>query len=58
MFNPFDDKTMIGDDKYMVVAIVMAIIFAGLGVYLLLLDKKLSKMEKKQADFFKENSKS
>lgn len=58
MFNPFDDKTMIGDDKYMVVAIVMAIIFAGLGVYLLLLDKKLSRMEKKQADFFKENSKS
>ncbi|MCB9014509.1 MAG: CcmD family protein [Lentimicrobiaceae bacterium] len=58
MFNPFDDKTMIGEDKYMVVAIVMAIIFAGLGVYLLLLDKKLSKMEKKQADFFKENSKS
>lgn len=49
---------MIGEDKYMVVAIVMAIIFAGLGVYLLLLDKKLSKMEKKQADFFKENSKS
>jgi len=44
MFNPFDDKTMIGDDKYMVVAIVMAIIFAGLGVYLLLLDKKLSRM--------------
>lgn len=41
---------MIGDDKFLVVAIVMTIIFVGLGVYLFLLDKKLGKIEKKQQE--------
>jgi len=41
---------MIGEDKFMVVAIVMAIIFTGLAVYLFLLDRKLSKIEKKQKE--------
>lgn len=41
---------MIGDDKFLVVALVMAIIFSGLAVYLYLLDRKLSKIEKKQQE--------
>lgn len=49
---------MIGDDKYMVVAIVMAIIFTGIALYLFILDRKLTRMEKKQSDFFNENKKS
>jgi len=39
---------MIGEDKYLVVAIVMAIIFSGLGVYLYLIDRKLSKIEEQK----------
>ncbi len=38
---------MIGDDKFFVVALVLAIIFAGLAVYLIILDIKLSKIEKR-----------
>jgi len=49
---------MIGEDKYFVVAVVMAIIFAGLAVYLIILDRKISGMEKKQNDFIKANNKS
>ncbi len=41
---------MIGDDKFLVVAIVMTIIFVGLGIYLFLLDRKLGKIEKKQQE--------
>jgi|APHig6443717817_1056837.scaffolds.fasta_scaffold219177_3 hypothetical protein len=39
---------MIGDDKYLVVAMVMAIIFSGFGIYLYLLDRKISRIEQKQ----------
>ena len=39
---------MVGEDKYLVVAIVMAIIFTGLGIYLYLLDRKISRIEQKQ----------
>lgn len=49
---------MIGEDKYLVVAIVMAIIFIGLACYLFILDRKLTRMEKKQSDFFETNKKS
>ena len=41
---------MIGEDKFLVVALVMAIIFSGLAVYLYLLDRKLSRIEKKQRE--------
>lgn len=41
---------MIGDDKMFVVIIVMFIIFFGLGVYLYILDRKLTKIEKKQQE--------
>lgn len=41
---------MIGDDKYFVVAMVMAIIFTGLGIYLYLIDRKLSRIEKKNEE--------
>lgn len=41
---------MIGEDKFAVVAIVMAIIFTGLALYLFLLDRKLSRIEKKQKE--------
>jgi CcmD family protein len=41
---------MIGDDKYFVVAMVMAIIFTGLGIYLFLIDRKLSRIEKKHEE--------
>lgn len=41
---------MIGDDKYFVVAMVMAIIFTGLGIYLYLIDRKLSRIEKKHVE--------
>lgn len=37
-----------GEDKFLVVVIVMGIIFTGLAVYLFLLDRKLNKLEKKQ----------
>lgn len=37
-----------GEDKFLVVVIVMGIIFTGLAVYLFLLDRKLGKIEKKQ----------
>jgi hypothetical protein len=39
---------MVGEDKYLVVAMVMAIIFTGFGIYLYLLDRKISKIEQKQ----------
>ncbi|MBW6489627.1 MAG: CcmD family protein [Lentimicrobium sp.] len=41
---------MIGDDKFFVVLIVMVIIFSGLGVYLFMLDRKLTRIEKKQKE--------
>lgn len=41
---------MIGEDKFIVVLIVMAIIFCGLAVYLFLIDRKLSRIEKKISD--------
>ncbi|HOI86510.1 MAG TPA: CcmD family protein [Lentimicrobium sp.] len=41
-------------DKFFVVAIVMAIIFTGLAVYLFLLDRKLSRIEKKQSEMMEE----
>lgn len=42
---------MEGSDKFFVVVIVMSIIFAGLGTYLFLIDRKLSRMEKKLKEF-------
>lgn len=39
-----------GDDKMFVVIMVMFIIFLGLGVYLYILDRKLTKIEKKQQE--------
>jgi CcmD family protein len=41
---------MIGEDKYLVVAIVMGIIFTGLGIYLYLIDRKVSRIEKKMEE--------
>ena len=41
---------MIGDDKMFVVIMVMFIIFLGLGIYLFILDRKLTKIEKKQQE--------
>jgi len=41
---------LVGEDKFLVVAFVMAIIFVGLAVYLFVLDKKLGKLEKKQQE--------
>lgn len=45
---------LIGDDKFLVVAMVMAIIFTGIAVYLFILDKKLSKIEKRQQEILAE----
>ena len=42
---------MIGEDKLIVVIMVMAIIFIGLGIYLFVLDRKLTRIEKKQEEF-------
>ncbi len=42
-----------GDDKFLIVAIVMAIIFIGLAVYLVILDIKLSKIERRQRELSK-----
>jgi DNA modification methylase len=39
---------MENDNKYLIVALVMGIIFAGLGIYLYLLDRKISRIEQKQ----------
>lgn len=39
---------MVGEDKYLVVAMVMAIIFIGFGIYLYLIDRKITGIEKKQ----------
>jgi hypothetical protein len=39
---------MVGEDKYLVVAMVMAVIFIGFGIYLFLIDRKISRIEKKQ----------
>ncbi len=47
---------MIGDDKFFVVIIVMSIIFAGLGFYLFTIDRKLSKIEKKQKELTEKNN--
>lgn len=48
MFNVYKTKIkMIGEDKYLVVALIMGIIFTGLGIYLYLIDRKLSAIEKK-----------
>lgn len=41
---------MIGEDKFIVVLFVMAIIFIGLAVYLYSIDRKLSRIEKKITD--------
>lgn len=41
---------MMGDDKMFVVIIVMFIIFLGLGIYLFMIDRKLTKIEKKQQE--------
>ena len=41
---------MMGDDKMFVVIIVMFIIFLGLGIYLFILDRKLTKIEKRQQE--------
>ncbi len=41
---------MIGEDKFAVVIIVMSVIFAGLALYLILLDRKLTRLEKKQKE--------
>ncbi len=43
---------MVGEDKFLVVALVMAIIFSGLAVYLYLLDRKLGKIEEKQKELY------
>ncbi len=43
---------MIGEDKYLVVAMVMAIIFIGFGIYLYLIDRKISRIEKKQKEMY------
>jgi CcmD family protein len=47
---------MIGEDKFAVVVIVMSIIFVGLAVYLFLIDKKLSKIEKQQRELTSDKS--
>lgn len=41
---------MISNDKLFVVIMVMAIVFAGLGTYLFLIDRKLSRIEKKHKE--------
>ncbi|MDY0101956.1 MAG: CcmD family protein [Lentimicrobium sp.] len=41
---------MTGDDKLFVVILVMFMIFLGLGVYLYMLDRKLTRIEKKQEE--------
>lgn len=41
---------MMDDNKMFVVIMVMFIIFLGLGIYLFMLDRKLSKIEKKQQE--------
>lgn len=43
---------MISNDKLFVVIMVMAIVFAGLGTYLFLIDRKLSRIEKKHKEWF------
>lgn len=43
---------IMGEDKFFVVVMVISVIFIGLAVYLLLLDRKLSRIEKKQAEIF------
>lgn len=47
---------MEGNDKFFVVVIVMSIIFAGLGTYLFLIDRKLSRIEKKQKALKEQNN--
>lgn len=43
-----------GDDKLFVVILVMFVIFLGLGVYLYMLDRKLTKIENKQQEITKQ----
>lgn len=45
---------MMGDDKLFVVILVMFVIFLGLGVYLYMLDRKLTKIENKQQEITKQ----
>lgn len=47
---------MTGDNKFFVVLIVMAIVFIGLGVYLFMLDRKLTRIEKKQQEISEKKS--
>lgn len=49
---------IIGEDKFLVVVMVISVIFIGLAVYLLLLDRKLSRIEKKQAEIICQQKKS
>ena len=39
---------MENENKYLIVALVMGIIFVGLGIYLYILDRKISRIEQKQ----------
>lgn len=48
---------LIGEDKFLVVALVMAIIFTGIAVYLIILDRKLGKIEKKQQELISDRNK-
>lgn len=41
---------LIGEDKFLVVAMVMAVIFTGIAIYLFVLDRKLTRIEKKQQE--------
>jgi len=40
-----DDKLMYGNGKIYVVVAVIAVIFVGLALYLVLLDRKITKLE-------------
>lgn len=42
--------TPAGDDKILVVAGVLSVIFVGLGVYLFSIDRKISRIEKQRKD--------
>jgi CcmD family protein len=47
---------LIGEDKFLVVALVMAIIFIGIAVYLIVLDRKLGKIEKRQQELLSDRN--
>lgn len=40
----------VGDDKILVVAGVLSVIFVGLGVYLFSIDRKITRIEKQRKD--------